>query len=74
MTISDGNIVNHVIQQSDCNASATYQAFMNYLFAAYLGLFIDIYLDDVIIYSNMLEEHVKYIKLVLEILKRRSFT
>ena len=42
----DGNIVSNVIQQGDCNAPATYQALMNYLFSAYLGRFMDVYLDD----------------------------
>ena len=72
MTTLDGNIVSHVIQQGDCNALATYKALMNYLFAAYLGLFMDIYLDYVIIYSNTLEEHVKHVKLVLDILKKEK--
>src|SRR6266550_5818313 len=35
----DGNMVSYVIQQGDCNAPATYQSLMNYLFSAYLGKF-----------------------------------
>ncbi|KNZ73135.1 hypothetical protein J132_01047, partial [Termitomyces sp. J132] len=50
ITTPDGNMVNHVIQQVDCNAPATYQALMNYLFTVYLGQFLDVYLDDIIIY------------------------
>ena len=69
MTTPDGNMVSHVIQQGDCNAPATYQALMNYLFASYLGQFMDVYLDDIIIYSDTLENHVKQVKLVLDILK-----
>ena len=72
MTTPDGNMISHVIQQGDCNAPATYQALMNYLFAPYLGQFLDVYLDDIIIYSNTLEDHVKHIKLVLDILKREK--
>ncbi|KNZ74325.1 hypothetical protein J132_07182, partial [Termitomyces sp. J132] len=46
-----------VLQQGDCNAPATYQALMNHIFLAYLGRFLDVYLDDIIIYSDSLEEH-----------------
>ena len=69
MTTPDSNMVSHVIQQGDCNAPATYQALMNHLFAAYLGQFMDVYLDDTVIYSKMLEDHVSHVKLVLDILK-----
>jgi hypothetical protein len=48
----DGNMVSLVLQQGDCNAPATYQTLMNYLFGDYIGRFMDVYLDDIIIYSN----------------------
>ena len=70
VTTPDGNMVSHVLQQGDCNAPATHQALMNHLFSPYIGRFMDIYLDDISIYSNSLEEHVKHVKLVLDILKR----
>ena len=72
MTTLDGNMVSHVIQQGDCNAWATYQALMNYLFAAYLGQFMDVYLDEIIIYSDTLKEHVRHVKIVLDILKKEK--
>ena len=46
---------------------------MNDLFAPYLGCFVDIYLDDVIVYSDNLEDHVKHIRLVIDILWREKF-
>ena len=61
-----------VIQIGDCNAPATYQALMNHLFSAYIGRFLDIYLDDIVIYSDSLEEHEKHVKLVLDILKKEK--
>jgi hypothetical protein len=57
----DGNMVSLVLQQGDCNAPATYQSLMNYLFGQYIGRFMDVYLDDIIIYSKTLEEHVKHL-------------
>ena len=72
VTTPDGNMVSEVIQIGDCNAPATYQALMNHLFSAYIGRFMDIYLDDIVIYSDTLAEHLRHVKLVLDILKREK--
>ena len=72
VTTPDGNMVSLVIQQGDCNAPATYQALMNFLFSSYIGRFMDIYLDDIVIYSDTLDDHVKHVKLILDILKREK--
>ncbi|KIM51986.1 hypothetical protein SCLCIDRAFT_33007 [Scleroderma citrinum Foug A] len=47
-------------------------ALMNYLFSEYIGVFMDVYLDDIIIYSDTLEEHVKHVRIVLDILKHEK--
>ena len=70
VTTPDGNMISLVVQQGDCNAPATYQALMNHLFSSYIGRFMDIYLDDIVIYSNTLDEHVKHVKLVIDILRK----
>ena len=72
VTTPDGNMVSHVVQQGDCNAPATYQALMNHLFSPYVGRFMDIYLDDIVIYSNTLKEHREHVKIVLDILEREK--
>jgi len=72
VTTPDGNMVSLVVQQGDCNAPATYQALMNYLFSEHIGVFMDVYLDDIIIYSDTLEEHVRHVRTVLGILKREK--
>ena len=68
----DRNMVSHVVQQSDCNAPAMHQALMNHLFSACIGRIMDIYLNDITIYSDNLDDHIKHVKLVLDILKRRK--
>ena len=73
VTTLDGNMVSQVIQQGDCNTPATYQALMNHIFGEYIGVFLDVYLDDTIIYSDTLEEHLMYVALVLAILQRHQF-
>ena len=53
-------------------APATYQALMNQLFSPYIGQFMDVYLDDIIIYSNSINEHVEHVKTVIDILTREK--
>ena len=72
ITTPNGNMVSQVVQIGDCNAAAMHQALMNHLFSAYIGRFMDIYLDDIVIYSDCLEDHVKHIKLVIDILKKEK--
>lgn len=69
----DGTMKSHVIQLGDCNGGATYQTLMNYLFQPYLGVWMDIYLDDIIIYSNTAEDHVQHLTIVLDILIKEQF-
>jgi hypothetical protein len=68
----DGTMVSEVLQQGDCNAPATYQAVMNHIFAPYIGVCIDPYLDDICIYSDSIEEHIKHIKIAIDILRREK--
>jgi len=48
VTTPDGNMVSLVVQQGDCNAPATYQALMNHIFREHIGIFMDVYLDNII--------------------------
>jgi len=72
VTMPDGNMVSLVVQQGDCNTPATYQALMNHIFGEHIGIFMDVYLNDIIIYSDTLEKHVWHVKIVLEILKQEK--
>lgn len=68
-----GTMVSQVMQQGDCNAGATYQQLMDHLFSAHIGVFMYVYLDDIIIFSNTIEEHVSHIRTILNILEREKF-
>ena len=70
VTTPDGNMVSLVLQMGDCNAPATYQSLMNHIFSPYLGRFLDVYLDDIIIYSDTLKDHIEHCKIALKILEQ----
>jgi hypothetical protein len=72
VTTPDGNMVSLVVQMGDCNAPATYQALMNHIFSPYIGNFLDVYLDDIVIYSNTFEEHIKHVKTVIDVLSKEK--
>ena len=50
------------------NAPATFQAMMNKILRSFLDKFVIVYLDDIVIYSNSLDEHVTHVEQVLEAL------
>jgi len=67
VTTPDGNIISNVMQIGDWNASAMWQALMNHIFSPYIGKFMDVYLDNIVVYSNSLEEHIGHVKLIIDI-------
>ena len=54
------------------NAPTTFCTLMNKIFHPYLDKFVVVYLDDIVIYSNTLKEHVKHLRKVFKILKQNK--
>ena len=52
------------------NALATFYTLMNQVFHDYLDKFFVMHLDDIVVYSSSLEEHVVHLKLVFERLRQ----
>ena len=48
------------------NTLATFQRLINKVLRQYIGKFVQVYLDDIIIYSNNLNEHKRHIRAVLK--------
>jgi len=69
----DGTMVSLVMQIGDCNAPATYQSLMNHIFSDYIGVFMDVYLDDIVIYSDTSGEHVMHVRKVIDRLRENKF-
>ena len=54
------------------NAPATFQQMMNDLLRTYLGKFVVVFLDDILIYSKTLEEHEEHLRIVLGLLRKEK--
>ena len=51
------------------NAPATFQAVMNRIFRPYLGKFVLVYLDDILVISKAAAEHIEHLRIVLQLLR-----
>ena len=61
-------MVSLVLQMGDCNTPTTYQSLMNHIFSPYLDRFLNVYLDDIIIYSNTIGDDINHCKTILDVL------
>ncbi|GBG62297.1 hypothetical protein CBR_g29907 [Chara braunii] len=55
------------------NAPATFQRAMNDIFRDILEQYVLVYLDDILVYSRTLEEHLRHLRDVLDRLRRHDF-
>jgi len=56
-----------------CNALATFQATMNEIFQPYLGWFVIVLFDDILIYSKMVDEHLLHFTAISYCLLTNNF-
>ena len=54
------------------NIPVTIQALINDILKKYLDRFYITYLDDILIYSNNIEDYKKYVRLVLKVLQEKK--
>ena len=53
-----------------CEASFSFQKYINDVLREYLNIFCIAYIDDILIYSNFLKEHKNHVKKILMILEK----
>src|ERR1700736_2530345 len=68
-----GTFILHVMQQGNCNAPSTFQRLMMWVFREHLGLFIRIYLNDIFVYSDSVDEHQIHLCIAFDTLQRHKF-
>ncbi|CAI7843342.1 unnamed protein product, partial [Closterium sp. NIES-53] len=56
-----------------CNAPAAFQAEMNHIMWPLLDECVVVYLDDILIYSKNMKEHVEHLRKVFKILRKNKF-
>lgn len=49
-----------------------FMEYMNRIFHAYLGRFVVVFIDDILIYSKSEEEHAEHLRIVLQVLKEKK--
>ncbi|KAG8377434.1 hypothetical protein BUALT_Bualt08G0032500 [Buddleja alternifolia] len=54
------------------NAPATFCMLMNKIFHPYLDWFVVVYLDDIVVYSNSIDEHADHLRTVFQVLRENE--
>ena len=54
------------------NAPTVFMDLMNRVFHEYLGRFVIVFIDDILIFSKSMEEHEKHLRIVFQILREKK--
>ena len=59
--------------QEDCNAPATMMRIMNTILSPYLGKFVWVYRDNILIFSNTYNDHLNHLRQIFKKLEENNF-
>ena len=62
-----------VMLQGDCNAPATMMRIMNTILSPYLGKFVWVYLDDILLFANTYHDHLNHLRQIFKKLEENNF-
>ncbi|GJT80165.1 reverse transcriptase domain-containing protein [Tanacetum coccineum] len=54
------------------NAPSTFMRLMNQIFWSYIGKFVVLYFDDILVFSTLVEQHLNYLRRVFEVLRAQK--
>jgi hypothetical protein len=55
-----------------CNAPTSFQTFINRILREFLGKFVIIYLNNIVVYSDLIKEYLRYLTQVFEVILKHT--